>query len=606
MRMHASSRVQSFWRKELLSRLDHLNRESSKSLSFSDLQDLKSGLAALDIVLQACEAGRIQSSTYLPYVVKPITNTRIVPDGTMDTGAISDTLRVVAARGDYEPASFVLTAQEDIPKLRLQVSDLTARNGKVVPSSSVDIRVVKCWYQDTGSGEMELTPSESSLAIKRSGRRELMPELLLKDDSLINSEAAGKRNKIKWTAGGEYLSVAEKKQGYFPRDSEELLPVKIEKNRNKQFWITVHVPEDAAAGEYEGSIALVSNDRAIGAMLLKLKVLPFTLEAPYYYSSMYYYPPSPTMYWYSGRDSGQYQREMENMYAHGVTDVMAPYNIKNKKAYEIRRSAGMTSKTVFYRGYWPGSPTKPAELTKLKSEVTKTMAFFKTYGVKDVYFYGVDEAFGKQLLMQRPAWEAIHEAGGKVFVSGYAGSNYEAVGDIQDMFVCAGYPSREEAAKWHSKSKKIVCYASPQGGLEKPETYRKNYGLLLWQMDYDGAMTYIYHWGRDKLRTWDDPLSGMWKAHNMVYPTLNGVVDTLQWEGYREGVDDVRYMTTLLKTIHSASKNGNKEARKAAMKAQDYLAILKEGDVNVSNTNMKDVRSRIVDHIMSLHALQER
>ena len=33
--------------------------------------------------------------------------------------------------------------------------------------------------------------------------------------------------------------------------------------------------------------------------------------------------------------------------------------------------------------------------------------------------------------------------------------------------------------------------------------------------------------------------------------TVDGVIDTIAWEGYREGVDDVRYVTTLQKAIEA-------------------------------------------------------
>jgi len=32
-----------------------------------------------------------------------------------------------------------------------------------------------------------------------------------------------------------------------------------------------------------------------------------------------------------------------------------------------------------------------------------------------------------------------------------------------------------------------------------------------------------------------------------AYPTSNGVIDTIQWEGWREGVDDTRYLASLKK-----------------------------------------------------------
>lgn len=40
----------------------------------------------------------------------------------------------------------------------------------------------------------------------------------------------------------------------------------------------------------------------------------------------------------------------------------------------------------------------------------------------------------------------------------------------------------------------------------------------------------------------------------MAYPTSDGVVGTLQWEGCREGADDLRYLATLLATIEAAKE----------------------------------------------------
>jgi hypothetical protein len=406
-RVNAASALARLWQKALLTRLAVLEQDPGGGLNFTRLQDWEARLAALDVLARAWEAGKLRSRRYVPYVMRPISNTRILPDSPMDAGVVSDRLHVAAARGEYEPASFVLSAWEDLQRLRFRVSALTGQDGETLPPEAVDIRVVKCWYQDTGSGDLELTPSESALAIKRSGRRALMPELLLKDAALIRTEAEGRRNLIRSADGGYRDVRTASGQGPFPTDSDTLLPVDIGRNTNRQFWITVHVPQDAAPGEYEGSITLLDDAGVMGEMLLLLTVRPFDLEAPYYISSIYYYPPHRRIYGAEGMWK-QYRKELENLYAHGLTDVMAPYPIAHTNAYEIRRAVGMTNETVFYRGFWPGAPTEPEALEKIRQEVAKTMAFFESFGVKEVYIYGVDEAKGNQLTRQRPAWEAIH------------------------------------------------------------------------------------------------------------------------------------------------------------------------------------------------------
>jgi len=46
-----------------------------------------------------------------------------------------------------------------------------------------------------------------------------------------------------------------------------------------------------------------------------------------------------------------------------------------------------------------------------------------------------------------------------------------------------------------------------------------------------------------------------------VYPTVDGVIDTIAWEGYREGIDDLRYLATLRKAIGKAEKSAAAQKR---------------------------------------------
>ena len=521
-------------------------------------------------------------------------------------GDISDTLSVVSAPGEYEPASFVLQTEENIKGLRLEVTDLETNGDKVISRSNIDIKVVKCWYQDEGEGYQKRTPVvEIYSPLGFCGEKVLVPELLLHDDSLIKVDTERKQNYLK-KSKGEYVIISSERKGEgvsgfsaIPvKDSPSLLPVDIREKTNKQFWITVYVAEDAVAGRYEGQIKLISKEKLIGTLFLKLKVLPFKLSKPYYISSIYYR--SPDKQFYKAKFGEQFRKELKDLFIHGVTDVMCPSSELLKEFLECRKAMGVDGRTLFYCGENPGNPTAPKELERVKSKVKETIEFVKPYGIKEVYFYGIDEAKGERLKSQTPVWEAVHKAGGKIFVAGYSTKgippgNFALVGDIQDLLVCAWYPSREEAAKWHSKGHKILCYANPQGGAEQPQTYRGNYGLLLWQYDYDGAMTWCYHtnWG-------DFCRQDSYKQFNMVYPTIDGVINTLQWEGYREGVDDIKYLTTLFKAIEKANKSKSRKIQKAISEAETYLKQLKDSDINKTRRDLDTTRLEIVNYILKL------
>ena len=176
---------------------------------------------------------------------------------------------------------------------------------------------------------------------------------------------------------------------------------------------------------------------------------------------------------------------------------------------------------------------------------------------------------------------------------------YGYVGDILDLLNCYGPPSASEAQRWHSKGHKIFCYANPQAGLEVPETYRRNYGLLLWQAGYDGAMNFAYQAGA-RGNIWNDwamPLSNRFRKRAMAYPTVGRPIDTLQWEGWREGVDDVRYLSTLLDIMDKVSQEEG-VASPALKAAQDFLLYLRGADLG--KLDMDSVRDEIVSHILSL------
>jgi hypothetical protein len=184
--------------------------------------------------------------------------------------------------------------------------------------------------------------------------------------------------------------------------------------------------------------------------------------------------------------------------------------------------------------------------------------------------------------------------GGKIFVAGCT-ENIKYMGDLQDLQIACGAPIKEEAEKWHSKGKQVFNYANPQTGVEEPLRYRRNYGLLLWQNDYDGAMDHAYMTSYRNI--WND--FDFWcREENMAYPTADGVVDTTEWEGYREGVDDVRYLTTLVNAVNAAKASADPKMKEKVSAAEKYLNELKT--MNLKDRNMDTIRMEIIFQILGL------
>jgi len=552
----------------------------------------------------------------------PVSNQRVLPNEPVFVPTTSEIL-IIATPGEYEPGSFVLNSKENLQQVEIEVSDLKSKEGEIIKSSSVDIKIVKCWYQDKGRGYIEKTPARGYSPIGYSGKKVLVPELLLNDDNLIKVDYEKGKNyiKIKTEKEEKYIDITpgndveeiEKQlpDGYnkwsgmtLVKDSEKLLPFELKENENKQVWLTIKIPEDQKAGIYEGNVGIKNKGKELVNIVMKINVLPFKLCSYYPISSIYCQGMS--------RDLKNFKKENEDLYTHGILEPYFHDTYVDKNFEEIKDDFGQRLKILqeiglYKRGFYFFcgrtrhfiEPTSD-NLNKLKENVKKIVDFGRSYGINDVYFYGIDEAREERLTAQRPVWEAIHEAGGKVFVAGYKGDNFSLMGDIQDLLVCAGYPSREEAEKWHAKGHKIVCYGNPQGGIEAPDTYRRNFGILLWQYNYDGAMTYCYHWEIQGFGPmWSDWCERKYKAHNMVYPTGDGVIDTLQWEGYREGIDDVRYLNVLIEEVKKA-----KDSQMVKKEAQKFLEELKKGDINRDIEDMDTLRLKIIDYIMKLKGKQ--
>lgn len=246
-----------------------------------------------------------------------------------------------------------------------------------------------------------------------------------------------------------------------------------------------------------------------------------------------------------------------------------------------------------------GTDSTQAE-KRLKTVFSQVNGIARAYGFTSVYFYGADEAKGAALAAQRRLWDIVHSLGGKVLVAGYTAS-FELVGDSLDLLIHAHQPSILESTKWHGSGHKIFSYANPQTGPENPFLFRLNYGIVLWANGYDGAMPYAYQHCFGSC--WNDMDHPTYRDHNLTYPTADGVIDTLAWEGFREAADDVRYLATLERLLSPVSTN----TTTAADQARVFLSTLKttvlskqinSGKYNVKmDIDLDAVRDQVVGHI---------
>lgn len=490
------------------------------------------------------------------YPWEPITDKKVLPETYPIHAYPGDTLTIKACRGEFEPASFILRAHINIPDISISLTDFTSITGKIIGGFNFDLRLVKCWYQ-------------SGKKIYK-GNKILVPELLLKDDSLIKVDRETETNYMKVNIAGKdkYVNISNGSVDFVDefilKDAATLRPFDLNKNENKQVWITAYIPKETVPGEYKGKIIIKRQNIPFISVKMIVTVLPFDLPEPLLEYSLYYRgklktkkQPSINSEW---KTEKQYRVELENMKTHGVNNqtIYQTLGYKNRnlsliqRELVIRDSVGFSKDKLYVVGMTAGSQKTSSDIKKMMRQGKQWINIAANNQYNEVYIYGIDEAKGDLLLSELPVWKKAKELGVKIFVA----CDFDAVeicGDILDLPVLGGglfYSDIVE--KWHKYGKKVLVYGNPQVGIENPLIYRSNYGYKLFCSGYDGVMDYAYQHAFGHI--WNDFDSPRFRDHVFAYPTTDGVIDTIQWEGFREAVDDIRYLTALLEMCSNSEK----------------------------------------------------
>jgi hypothetical protein len=546
------------------------------------------------------------------HVVNPTSKDMVLPDDASVAGLRSTTINVTACRGEYEAASVVLIAPVgQVDNITLVSGDLTNDvNGARIVAANIDIKVVKAWFQGYYAW------NEIGISAPVDFRQRMVPELLLKDDDLVRVDYRDERNLVRITRGSQtqYVWVNPKQLARpeqaaptateFPvRDAKTLQPISIPPHSNKQLWLTVFVPNSTPSGRYAGQIQVDAGGMRLGVLGMQVVVPDFDPVASKIAYSIYYravLDPQRASISSEYRDESQMRAELEDMVHHSIDDPTLYQPVTNEAlfrlALRLRQESGANRGPLYFLGL---PTTEP--LTALRANIPRVREMAHKYGYTGLSVYGRDEAQGKELEAERGVWATVHAMGAKVIVAGYSGS-YEKVGDLLDTLVHAYQPNADEAAKWHSRGHEIFNYANPQSGPEDPFLFRVNYGLVLWANDYDGAMPYAYQHCFGSC--WNDIDDPSYRDHNLTYPTADGVIDTLAWEGLREAVNDVRFLSTLEALIGEASVRNDVVASdderflktlKAKVRQWQAVSGKYNKDMNIDLDSLRaDIISRIV------------
>ena len=505
----------------------------------------------------------------------------------------TDNIRVAAAKGEYEAAS--------MKDFTVTVSDFKSDDGATLPSSIVDRKIVKHWYQSDWNSQYNKQ------------NQVLVPDLLLNDEKLVKVDHINRKNYLR--IDGEYVDVnrlpedaaSEKPFNYCVenvKDADTLQGVKLTPGRGKQFWFTFAVPKDAKAGLYRATVSATEAGTKVGEFKITLRVYPFELpEAKTNYDRSVDFRAilaggadlSRYMALSSANGEKFFRAELANLKAHGILYPALPNPAGNIAAFEkdlkILKEMGFSLKYAFIPvvrddGTLMNSIPAGKDSAIQPSDISAALAACKKAGCDDVTFYGVQSQKDIQTVIGQ---------GGKVMTFGWD----DAAAQVVPSVIITHAASRiddYQCEKWHALHGRIFSCGALFAGPDNPDLIRRTFGYRIYRANYDGFFLPAFP---SAAHCWDERRNpGLYRNQTFAYPTPGGQINTIAYEGLREGLDDIRYITLLRQLGDEAFKKNNQDAIYSVKKG---IAIFELADTGYMDLDL--LKMELANHIIVISQL---
>ena len=519
-------------------------------------------------------------------------------------GSYNDTVRCVLAQDEFESCSFELFAFKDLDQVELKV-DLP------VPH---DLRVVKLWFQNGNAWVSYF----DDVGLK------LTPELLLHDEDLVRVTKGktpanygrqlvdGKETYV-WMSAPRGLDAGVFSSGNAGfRDAPSMRPVVLEQNAFKQFFLTLHPPKDFKPGVYTGQVTVSRRGQKLAEIPLAVRVLPFALPMPrgyydpsqmYLHSCMAAMPNLKGMIGPAGGDVEKakkvFRAWMQSLYDHSVFHAPS-INPDNAWCVPMLREIGFPLDYVhgpMIDWSWPalnfGGRLSYDHYRNSRDSAKKTHDFFtKVLGHSNVLCGLGDEQGAAFVTAHREFFKFFSQYGIKIDTSGHAPMYYKGA-YAYGFYAMGGTPDAayEQSRPWREVGLyPIGFYASQHTGSENPQFTRRQHGLLGWMNGL--TMSFNYEWATGPF---NDRASVLYKPMVIAYSNGDGLMETIEYAGFREACDDIRYGTYLKQLAQEAIDTKDAVKTETAKKALQYLALL---DRETMDLNV--VRMEMIEHILKL------
>ncbi|MCZ7646754.1 MAG: hypothetical protein M5U26_15950 [Planctomycetota bacterium] len=449
-----------------------------------------------------------------------------------------------AAQGEYEPLSFALHALEDLKNCRVRLGAWKSSSGDVFPAAHVDVRIVR--------------PIRSAVRYRTEDKRFRWAPFLLEQH--------------------ETFGVA--------------------RNHSAQVWLTVHVPESAAPGDYSGVLTAEAEGKAAAEVSVVLRVLPFRL------------PPVPieTAMSYAGAppDLARREKEFIDLREHGINNAESGIGaqiVSRDRRFgaddieatrkSIRENLALRRKVygeaanrwpataevghqLLYHWnkekhwfeFWPHSDQLDADFEKAIRTVLDAV---KAEGGPRVRLFIMDEPGGHPDVLKETAHYALWarqrfpELGGWCTIGGGIAVGIDEIGILGpavDEFSINRF-TPELCRTLLDRGKPYGVYNGGSSSEAVGEIARDRYffGFYAWKTGASEILQWVYAFDQP----WKNAIRGNF---GYVYRTDDGVLPSLAWESVREGLDDYRYTDLLWRLITAARASGDPRAVAAAKEGE--------------------------------------
>ena len=378
-----------------------------------------------------------------------------------------------------------------------------------------------------------------------------------------------------------------------------------QKGRYREFFVIFHAPADAPPGEYVGRLKVVEDGKDAGSLGLRLAVYPFELprarthyDTSREYRLMMFASLTLPTFISHGKDLVQAERRLRNVITECVKhNFLYPCSGQCKvesldtddlavRTLLIWRECGLPCDPIILGGAcdtaWVnrkinGERATPENDPEALRETirTKTVPYVdrhlaaaeKFLGHRNWMLSGRDEAPPKVQRLQTGFFRAVKDRGAGIFAT-TMGPMYRQVSWLDDLADVAARCSYSFAGGWHAGGARALTYAAPFTGMECPDVWRRTKGIRFYFADFDGLDD--YHLFREDFgNIWNGltPLFTGFRHFHAVFPTEDGVITTIAFEGMREALDDVRYFSLLKLLARQGIRSGD-PAKRAAGRAE--------------------------------------